>query len=182
MGWSLIRVSIRISPDFVPATLQFIEKTVKEILPGSSLEYDFFEDKLDREYHSEKRMQSIMNSIAFLAIFISCLGVLGLASFTAELRTKEIGIRKVLGASVPGILSLLSIGFIKWIMLANIISWPIAYLAMNKWLQNFAYRINMNVWMFILSGLSTLVIALLTVSYQTLKAATANPLNSLRYE
>jgi putative ABC transport system permease protein len=117
-----------------------------------------------------------------LAILIACLGIFGLASFTAEKRTKEIGIRKVLGASVSGIIMNLSKEFTKWVVLANVIAWPIAYYFMNNWLHNFAYRINLNIWIFILSGLAALAIALLTVSYQSIKAATADPVDSLRYE
>ena len=97
-------------------------------------------------------------------------------------RAKEIGIRKILGASIPGIVILLSKEFTKYILIANIITWPIAYYVINKWLQNFAYHVNLNIWIFILSGLATLAIALLTVSYQTIKAATANPVEALRYE
>ena len=117
-----------------------------------------------------------------LAILIACLGIFGLVSFTAEQRTKEIGIRKVLGASVSGIIMNLLKGFTKWIVLANVIAWPIAYYFMNKWLQNFAYQMNLNVWAFIFAGLATLAIALLTVSYQAIKAATASPVDSLRSE
>ncbi len=117
-----------------------------------------------------------------MAIFIACLGLLGLVAFTVENRIKEIGIRKVLGASVSSIINLLSRQFLKCILLSNIISWPIGYYAMNKWLQRFAYRVNLNVWIFIISGLAALIIALLTVSYRAIKAATANPVDSLRYE
>jgi len=107
---------------------------------------------------------------------------LGLASFIAESRTKEIGIRKVCGASVPGIVVMLSKQFTKWVLLANGIAWPVAYFAMNKWLQNFAYRINIDIMTFFLSGFLVLGIALLTVSFQSIKAATSNPVDSLRYE
>jgi len=117
-----------------------------------------------------------------LAIFITCLGLFGLASFTAEQRTKEIGIRKALGASVSGIILLLSKEFTKWVLVANIIAWPVAYLAMNRWLQNFAYRIDIGLGTFILAGVLALVIALLTVGYQAIKAARANPVDALRYE
>jgi putative ABC transport system permease protein len=119
---------------------------------------------------------------AGIAVFIAWLGLLGLVAFTAAQRTKEIGIRKVLGASVSNIIQLLSSKFLKWVFLANILSWPIAYYAMHKWLENFAYRIDLSVWPFILSGLTALAISLLTISYQSIKAATANPVDSLRYE
>ncbi len=117
-----------------------------------------------------------------MAIFIASLGLFGLASFTAEQRTKEIGIRKALGASVSEIILLLSKEFTKWVLVANIIAWPIAYLAMNRWLQNFAYRINIGLGTFILAALLALVIALLTVGYQAIRAARVNPVDALRYE
>jgi putative ABC transport system permease protein len=127
-------------------------------------------------------MGQIFTSFTLMAIFISCLGLFGLASFTADQRTKEIGIRKVLGASVSNVVVLLSRDFTKWVILANVVAWPVAYLVMNKWLQNFAYRINLAIWMFILSGVIALIIAILTVSTKALKAAVANPADSLRYE
>jgi putative ABC transport system permease protein len=117
-----------------------------------------------------------------LALLISCMGIFGLASFTAEQRTKEIGIRKVLGASVQGIIYLLSKEFVKWVFVANIIAWPLAYFVMHKWLESFAYRTHIDVWIFALSGILALFIALLTVSYQSIKTAIANPIDSLRYE
>ena len=117
-----------------------------------------------------------------LVIFIACLGLFGLSSFIAEQRTREIGIRKVLGASIIKIFSLLSQEFTRWVLLSNFIAWPLAYFVMTIWLQNFAYRINMNWRMFALSGILALLIALLTVSWQAIRAATANPVESLRYE
>ena len=117
-----------------------------------------------------------------IAILVACLGLFGLASFTAEQRTKEIGIRKALGATISSIVILLIKEFTKWVLLANIIAWPIAYVAMNHWLQNFAYRIKIGLGTFILAGVLALVIALLTVGYQAIKAARANPVKALRYE
>ena len=133
-------------------------------------------------YKEERKLGQNFGYFTCIAIFIACLGLFGLASFTSEQYTKEIGIRKVLGASVSGILMLLSREFTKWIFLANLIACLIAYYIMNKWLQNFAYRVNLNIWIFILSALAALAIALLTVSYQTIKAATVNPVDSIRYE
>jgi putative ABC transport system permease protein len=117
-----------------------------------------------------------------MAIIIACLGLFGLISFAAEQRTKEIGIRKVLGASVANLVSLLSRDFLKLVAMANVIAWPVAWFAMNKWLENFAYRIDINWWVFALAGGLALVIALATVSTQAIKAALANPVESLRYE
>lgn len=133
-------------------------------------------------YKSEIKLNIFARFFTMIAIFISCLGLFGLAAFIAERRTKEIGIRKVLGASVPGIFVLLSREFTKWVVLANFIAWPVAYYFINKWLQNFEYRISMNVWIFILSSLAVLAIALLTISYQIIKSASCHPADSLRYE
>jgi len=124
----------------------------------------------------------LFTSFSVLAILVACLGLFGLASFTAEQRTKEIGIRKVLGASVSNIVVLLTKEFSKWVLLANLIAWPIAYFAMLRWLQNFAYRTRIGVWMFFLAAFLALAIALVTVSYQAVRAALANPARSLRYE
>ena len=127
-------------------------------------------------------MMEMFGYFSMLAIFIACLGLFGLASFTAERKTKEIGIRKVLGASVPGITLVLSKEFTKWVLLANLIAWPVAFYAMNRWLQGFAYRDELNVWTFVLSAILSLLIALLTVSYQSIRAALANPVDELKYE
>jgi putative ABC transport system permease protein len=140
------------------------------------------DQNLEQQYRAEARMGSVLGYFTFLAIVIACFGVLGLVSFSAENRTKEIGIRKVLGASVAGIVNLLSMDFVKLVLLGNCIAWPMAYFAMNSWLQNFAYRIDIGWWMFALAGGLALLIALATVSTQALKAALANPVEALRYE
>ena len=124
----------------------------------------------------------IFGYFTFLAIFIACLGLFGLASFTAEQRTKEIGVRKVLGASVSNIIFLLSKEFLKWVVIANLIAWPVAWYALSSWLENFAYRTNIGIWVFILSGAVAVIIAILTVGFQAVKAAIMNPVESLRYE
>lgn len=116
------------------------------------------------------------------AIFISCLGLFGLFAYSAEIRTKEIGVRKVVGATVTNIVVLLNKEFTKWVLISAVIAWPLAYFAMNSWLQNFAYRIDINVWAFVLSRIVAIGVAILTVSYQSIKAAIANPIDSLRYE
>ena len=134
------------------------------------------------EYLTEERVNKIVRTFTALALFITCLGLLGLISFSAERRTKEIGIRKTLGATTRSIIGLLTKEIGQLIIIANIIAWPIAWLAMNKWLQNFAYRIEMSWWIFAIAGISALGIAWLTVSIQVTKAARANPVESLRYE
>ncbi|MCK4782445.1 MAG: FtsX-like permease family protein, partial [Desulfobacteraceae bacterium] len=175
-------LSIRIRPENIKETLSLIKKTWKEFTIDQPFEYSFLDNDFQNLYKTEQRSGQIFAFFSILAIFIACLGLLGLASFTAVQRTKEIGIRKVLGASVSGIVLLLSKEFIKWVILANIIAWPIAYYAMDKWLQNFAYRINLGFGIFIISALSVFVVALITIGYQSVKAAISNPVDSLRYE
>ena len=173
---------IRINPKNIRRAIEFLENKWKEIYPGEVFEYSFLDEDFDSVYNLEIRLGRIFNYITGLALLTACLGLFGLVAFSAERRTKEIGIRKVLGASVWGIVVLISKEFLKWIVIANIIAWPIAYFALNKWLQNFAYRIDIGWWVFVLAGLLALVIALLTVSYQAIKAARANPVDELRYE
>jgi len=177
-GW----MSVKLKSDNVSSALGFLENKIKEFVLGYPLEYQFLDVEIDNLYKTEQLTGKIIIYITLLALFISCLGLFGLASFTAEQRTKEIGIRKALGASVSGIVVLLSREFTKWVVIASLIAWPIAYFAMNKWLQNFVYRTSIGWWTFILAGVLALVIALFTVSYQSIKAALANPVDSLRYE
>jgi putative ABC transport system permease protein len=176
------RLAVRIKPENIPQTIAFLKKTYEQYNPLHPFDFAFLDDSFNRIYQEEHKFGSLFRAFSFLAIFIACLGLYGLASFTTQRRTKEIGIRKVLGASISGIFMLLSRGLSKWVLLANIIAWPVAYCFMNKWLQNFAYRINIGLGIFLASGMTALVIALLTVSYQSIKAATANPVDSLRYE
>ena len=147
-----------------------------------SLNYQFLDEAFDSMYRSEQRIGKIFISFAILAIFVACLGLFGLATFTAEQRTKEIGIRKVMGASVIQIVNLLSKDFLRLVILGIVIASPVAYWAMNKWIQDFAYRDEISWWIFVWAGLISIIIALLTVSYQAIKAAMANPVKSLRTE
>jgi ABC-type antimicrobial peptide transport system permease subunit len=172
----------RLKSENIPKTMGYMENIWKKFAPGHPFNYRFLDEALDGLYRSEQQIGTILRYFSILAIFISCLGLLGLASFMAEQRTKEIGIRKVLGASVSNIVLLLSREFTKWVLLANIIAWPVAYFAMHKWLQSYAYSTNIALWSFILSGVLALVIASVAVSYQSIKAAVANPADSLRYE
>jgi ABC-type antimicrobial peptide transport system permease subunit len=150
--------------------------------PDFPLEFTFLDEAVERLYNSEQKTKTIFNYFTLIAIFISCLGLYGLAAYMAQQKTKEIGIRKVLGASIVNIVSNLSKEFILLICVANAIAWPLAYLTMNKWLHNFAYRINIDPLIFIYAGLFSTILGLITVSYHTLKSALANPANSLRYE
>ncbi len=181
-GYTGSFVSVRVKPGDYTRTISFIRSAWKKYASGGTLDYNFLNQDLQHLYLADLRASSIALIFSILAIFVACLGLLGLAAFVAERRTKEIGIRKVLGASVPEMIALLSVQFAKWVLIANIIAWPLAYLIMDKWLQNFAYRTNISIWIFIASGAVALLIALLTVSSQAIKAATANPVKSLRYE
>lgn len=176
------RMLIKMESQNIHDTLEFLKGKWNEFFPGQPFKYSFFDEDYNRIYENEARIGRVFNTVSILVVLIACLGLLGLASFSTVRRTKEIGIRKVLGATVPGIIYMLSKEFLKWVVIANIIAWPIAYYFMNKWLQNFAYRIDMSWWIFALAGLLALVIALLTVSFQAVKAARANPVEALRYE
>ncbi len=175
-------ISVRIMPGDVKKTLDFIHQKWDRTFPGELFEYSFLDNRINQLYESEQRMQSIFIVFACFSILVACLGLFGLAAFTAEVKTKEIGIRKVLGESVTGITLMLTKEYTKWVLIANIIALPIAYYSMNKWLQNFAYRITIEWWVFALASGLALGIALLTVSTQAIKAALANPVESLRCE
>ena len=175
-------VTVRLgSGDHLSAIL-FIEKVWKKYAGNEGFSYNFLDDNLQSLYAADQRTSEIAGAFSVLAIIIACLGLLGLAAFITEQRTKEIGIRKVLGASVPEVIALLSAQFAKWVLIANVIAWPLAYYVMNNWLKNFAYRIDISLWIFIASGSLAFIVALLTVSSHAIKAATANPVESLRYE
>lgn len=173
---------IRISPNRIPDTLAFLENTWKEIYPEYPFEYRFLDETIQNQYRSEQAIGKLVTVFTVLALFISCLGIFGLSSFTAEQRTKEIGIRKVLGATVSSIIKHISKEFVLLVVISNVIIWPLAYFLLNRWLQTFAYRISIGWWPFVLTGIAVLVVSLLTVSWQIIRAATANPVESLRYE
>jgi putative ABC transport system permease protein len=175
-------MAVKIRPDNVSRTLAFIEEAWRRIYPQAPFAYTFLEDDYNGLYRTDQNRGRIFLAFSVLSIIIACLGLLGLASFTAEKRTKEIGIRKVLGASVPGLVRLLNMEFIGLVLLANAAAWPIAYLAMRGWLQNFAYRTSISMGLFFLTAAAAVLIALLTVSFQSLRAASANPVDALRRE
>ncbi len=175
-------ISLKVSTENLPQTIAAVERTYKALFPGNPFSYGFVDEKFDEQYRNDRRFAALFSVFAGLAILIACLGLFGLASFSAQQRTKEVGIRKVLGASVSGIITLLSKEFVKLVLLANFIAWPVAYYFMRNWLQNFAYRIELGWWVFALAGGLALLIALLTVSTQAIKAALANPVEALRYE
>jgi putative ABC transport system permease protein len=175
-------IAIKVKTGDLENTLAAIQKTVKGILPHLTFEYRFMDEAYKQLYQSEKRLGQAFTIFTLLALFIACMGLFGLVSHQVLQRTKEIGIRKVLGASVPAIVVLLSKDFLKLVLQASVIALPLTWYAMSRWLQDFAYRIDLAWWVFVLSGVVALLIALLTVSIQSVKAALANPVKSLRNE
>jgi putative ABC transport system permease protein len=183
LNFEYIRIiSVRIQPGDVRGTLDFIRQKWVETFPEEEFEYSFLDDRINLLYESDGKMRNIFLVFSILSIFVACLGLFGLAAFTAQQRTKEMGVRKVLGASEINVFVLLSKEFTKWVFLANIIAWPVAYYVMTKWLQNFAYRMNMGLWPFVLAAVLAFMIALMTVSYQSIRAALTDPVDYLRYE
>ena len=175
-------LNIRIRPGNIEKVLPQIKTVIKKHYSGIPLEFHFLNETIDQLYKTELRLGKLFIYFSILAVFISCLGLYGLASFIVEKRTKEIGVRKVLGASVPGVVSYLTKDFTKWIFIANLFAWPVSYYIMTRWLENFAYRINIGIFTLILSGILAFTVAVGTVSYQAFKAARSNPVDALRYE
>jgi putative ABC transport system permease protein len=166
----------------VPGTLAALEKQWKKTVPGLPFEYTFLDASFDALYRSEQRTGQLFTAFAAVAILIACLGLFGLSAFTAEQRTKEIGIRKVLGASVPQLVRLLSKDFLRLVLLANVLAGPVAWWAGRQWLENYAFRTALGPGVFGLAAVASVGIALLTVGFQALRAALANPVESLRNE
>ena len=166
----------------MPQTIEYIRTQWREFFPAKAFEYAFLDESLDNLYESESRLASIIGYFAFLTIFISCFGLFGLAALATRQRTKEVGIRKVLGASLTQLIGLLSWDFMILIGLSMLIAIPIAWYLLNRWLEDFAYRVDMPWQLFLAAGLGTLVIAFLTISAQTLRTARRNPVEALRYE
>lgn len=175
-------ISIKINSANIPATLDKLEGVMKKFSPNFPFEYSFFDQEFSRAYHPEQRMVNIFSSFAILAIIVACLGLFGLTAFTAQQRTREIGIRRVMGASIAKVTVLLTREFIRWVVLANLIAWPIAYLVMERWLQNFSLQTNQSLSYFLLAAMTAFLIALLTVSVLSVRAASASPIKALRCE
>jgi len=173
---------IKTTPGNAAAAIRIAQNVWNEFVPDQPFDYSFIDDGYNKLYHAEQRSSTLIAAFAIIAILISAMGLLGLAAFAAEQRVKEIGIRKVLGASVQNIIGLLSAEFLKTVLIANIVAFPVAWYMMNKWLQDFAYRTNISWWIFAVAACIALLIALITVSIQSIKAALANPVNSLRSE
>ena len=175
-------ISIKIDTQHMSQVIQYIENKWKEISPGFAFAYYFIDDEVDALYRSEMRLSGNLTLFTYIALFLASLGLFGLVMFSVERRVKEIGVRKVLGARTSDIVTLLSRDFLRLVLWANLIALPLGYYIIYKWLQSFAYRIDLNVWIFTISGLAALAVALLTVSFQSIKAAMANPVDLLRYE
>ena len=175
-------VSVKLQPGNLQETVAFVEQKAASLAPEVSFAYSFLDEAFAEQYEAEERLSEVFSYVAFLAIFIACLGLFGLAAFTAEQRTKEIGVRKVLGASLADIVVLLSKGFALLVLIAFVVAVPLAYFTINRWLENFAYRIEISWGIFLIAGSLSLAIALVTISYQSIRAALADPVESLRYE
>jgi putative ABC transport system permease protein len=175
-------ISVKLTPGDLPGTIAQIKKKYESFFAGNLFDYNFLDETFNRQYENDQLFGKAFGIFAGIAIFVACLGLLGLTMFATIQRTKEIGVRKVLGASVSSIVMLLSKSFLKLILLSTIVAFPLAWWVMNTWLQDFAYRVNMGWWIFILAGASALLIALTTISFQAIKAALANPAKSLRTE
>ncbi|HXL58166.1 MAG TPA: FtsX-like permease family protein, partial [Chitinophagaceae bacterium] len=175
-------ISVRINSSHIPNVLAQIKNKWKAIAPLQPFDYSFMDEDFNKLYTTEQRTGQIFITFAVLAILIACLGLFGLVTYAAEQRTKEIGIRKVLGANVANIVTMISKDFLKLVLIASVIAFPVAWWAMNKWLQDFAYRVNISWWVFALAACIAMLIALITIGFQSIKAAVANPVRSLRTE
>ena len=164
------------------AAIDDIGRIWESMTEGLPLDFTFLDETVNRLYQNDERAGNIVTLFSFLAIFVSCLGLFGLAAFVAEQRTREIGIRKVLGASLPHIMWQLTGQFAKWVIVANLVAWPVGYWVMERWLQDFAFRTSIPLWIFLTSGSVAIAVAVLTVSSQVYKVARTNPTESLKYE
>jgi putative ABC transport system permease protein len=179
---SATKLVIRLPSEGAPGVISQIREVVTGLLPGQIFDYAYVDELHLRAYEEERRLASLLISFCQLTILVACLGIFGLSAYSTEQRTKEIGIRKVLGSSVSGIVLLLTRSYTRWVIVANLFAWPAAYYAANRWLQSFSYRTSVGFSPFITAAVITLGVALLSVTFQTLRAATENPVHSLRYE
>jgi ABC-type antimicrobial peptide transport system permease subunit len=179
---SLFFVCIRHRAGKTAAVIDFLDEKWQKFVPGRPFRYNLLSQSIENYYKSERRVSSLIQYFTVLAVFIACLGLYGLSAFLAERKTKEIGIRKVLGAKISGIIILFSGEFSKWVVISSLIAWPVAWVLMREWLDRFTYKVDLDIWTYIISAMFAVVIAVITVSYQSLKAALANPVEALRYE
>jgi putative ABC transport system permease protein len=173
---------IRIAPGQIAPIISQIESAYREIFPGRNFRYIFMDDVFNSQFVQDRQFVSRLGIFSGVAIFIACLGLVGMVAFSVEERRKEIAIRKVLGGSEVRIIGLLGSDFLKWVALANVIAWPLGYFGMNRWLNRFAYRVPFTIWPFVIAGVCALAIAILTMFYQSLRAARANPASVLRHD
>ena len=176
------RITLKVDASKLPQTTAWLNKTWKKHFPSALLDYSFSESVFEEQYREERKFSTIFLYFSILSLVIACLGLYGLISYTTTQKTKEIGIRKVLGASAKGIATMLSGSFLKLVLFACIIAMPVAWYIMNRWLEDFAYRTTISWWMYAIAGSLVLLIALITVSFEAIKAAIANPVKSLRTE
>ncbi len=175
-------LTAKIAGGRIPETVEYLEEKWAEFMPGQPFEYSFFDEEFNAQYKDELKLQSLFKVFSFIAIFISTLGLLGLASYTTERRTKEIGVRKIMGADASNILIMFVREFTKWVVIANLIAWPVSYYFMNRWLNDFIYKIDLSIWIFLISGLIGLIVAVISVAYHSIKTAFSNPVEALKYE
>jgi ABC-type antimicrobial peptide transport system permease subunit len=180
--WSLASIFVKIKPDDIAGTLDYIKSAAANFAPEYPFDYSFLNDHFDRQYRGDRQIGTIFNYFSYIAIFISCLGLFGLTTYMAGQRTKEIGIRKILGATKSYIVILLLKEFLLLVLIANIIAWPIAYLVMKKLMSSYVYHTDITIWLFFAASAITFLMTFLTISVRTFKAASSNPVNSLRYE
>jgi putative ABC transport system permease protein len=178
----LVKMAVKVKAAELPNTIEYIKTTWNKFSPDYPLDYKFLDENFAAMYSSEDKLSSLLWIFTLMAIFIGCMGLFGLAAFSAEQRIKEIGIRKVLGASVLNITAMLSKTFLKPVFIASLIAFPIAWWAMNNWLEDFEYRVTISWWVFLIAGVTALIIAMITVSFQAIKAALTNPVENLRSE
>jgi putative ABC transport system permease protein len=180
--WGYSNMSVKVNGKKEKEAIAFIGSVWKKDCADTPFDYQFLDDHFDELYRSDSQISTIVGTLAVLAIIISCLGLFGLASYAAEKRTKEVGIRKTLGASLENLVVLLSKDFLKYVLIASLIALPLSWFSVHKWLQSYAYRIDISWWIFVLAVLVAMLIAFVTISFQAIKAATANPVESLRSE
>jgi len=179
---ALVNISIRLAPVNQQATIAFIKETYERMRPGTGFEYRWFDELLAERYQAESRLGTLFMIFAFLSLVISCLGILGLTAFSVEKRTKEIGLRKIAGATVMSIMLLLIKNYMLWMIIAFVVAVPPSFLLMSRWLEGFAYHTPLSWWIFLLAGLITLIVAIATISWLCYRAANRNPVESLKYE
>jgi putative ABC transport system permease protein len=175
-------IAVRVQAGRLPETIAAVRTTWEQFAPDQPFEFEFLDQIMAAQYENERRLQALLLIFASLAIIVACLGLLGLAAFVAERRTKEIGIRKSLGATEASLMGLLVRDFTKWVLLANLVAWPVAWFWVNDWLEDYAYQTEVAPWPFLLAGGAALIIAVATVGYQAVRTARADPVNALRYD